>query len=82
MYLFFHLLVCMCTVEVCSLDVTLQTNIQLKYRISKDNTSDRVPTGQGKVREVSVFFKVSEKSVNFEKWSEKIKKDFKKPENF
>ena len=32
----------------------------------------RVPTGQGKVREICFFFKVSEKSGNFEKWSGKL----------
>ena len=30
-----------------------------------------MPTGQGKVREISFFFKVREKSGNFEKWSGK-----------
>ena len=32
----------------------------------------RVPTGQGKVREICFFFKVREKSGNFEKWSGKL----------
>ena len=31
-----------------------------------------VPTGQGKVREICFFFKVSEKSGNFVKWSGKF----------
>ena len=33
----------------------------------------RVPTGQGKVREICFFFKVREKSGNFKKWSVKFK---------
>ena len=33
----------------------------------------RVPTGQGKVREICFFFKVREKSGNFKKWSVKLK---------
>ena len=35
--------------------------------------SNRVPTGQGKVREICFFFKVREKSGNFKKWSVKFK---------
>ena len=40
-------------------------------------TLNSVPTGQEKVGEVCVFFEVTEKSGNFEKWSGKIK-DLKK----
>ena len=35
--------------------------------------ASRVPTGQGKVREICFFFKVREKSGNFKKWSVKFK---------
>ena len=33
---------------------------------------DRVPTGQGKVREICFYFKVREKSGNSVKWSGKL----------
>ena len=41
----------------------------------------RVATGQGKVREISFFFKVREKSGNFAKWSGKFQIP-RKSENF
>ena len=48
-----------------------KTNV-LHMRKQRHRYFNRVPTGQGKVREICFSFKVREKSGNFVKWSGKL----------